>query len=153
MKKNILILFGFIMSFMLGACAVVHAGAMPIKIATIDVVTIARGSKEVAALRAYETKERQALSDYAQKAKAEVLKEKDKTKQTELQKKHIQAYKTKQNNVQTQIAKKSSAIDKKIYDSIQNYAKTKGYDLVFSKSALIYGGEDISGEIIKVINK
>lgn len=153
MKKNILILFGFIVSFMLGACAVVNATSMPLKIATIDIVAIARGSNEVAALRLYENKEREALSAYMQKAKAEVLKEKDKTKQTQLQKKHIQVYKTKQNKLQSHIAKKSNAIDKKIYDSIKTYADTKGYNLVFSKSALIYGGEDISAEIIKVINK
>ncbi|MBQ3102335.1 OmpH family outer membrane protein [bacterium] len=153
MKKNILILFGFIVSFMLGACAVVNAGAIPIKIATIDVVAIARGSNEVMALRAYENKERQALNAYMQKAKTEVLKEKDKTKQTALQKKHIQTYKNKQNKLQEHVAKKSNAIDKKIYESIKSYADTKGYNLVFSKSALIYGGEDISAEIIKIINK
>ncbi len=153
MKKNVLILFSFILSFMLGACAVVSANGAPFKIATIDVVTIARGSNEVAALRAYENKERQALNTYMEKAKAEVLKEKDKTKQTALQKKHIQIYKSKQNKVQQQIVKKSNAIDKKIHESIQNYAKAQGYNLVFSKSALLYGGEDISSEIIKIINK
>ena len=153
MKKNILILFGFIVSFMFGACAVVNAGAIPIKIATIDVVTIARGSNEVMALRAYEDKERQALNAYMQKAKTEITKEKDKAKQATLQKKYVQSYKAKQNNIQAQIAKKSNAIDKKIYESIKKYADTQGYNLVFSKSALIYGGEDISGEIIKIINK
>ena len=153
MKKNVLILFGFIISFMLGACAVVHAGAMPLKIATIDIVAIARGSNEVMALRTYENKEREALNAYMAKAKTEITKEKDKSKQAVLQKKYVQSYKAKQSKIQTQIAKKSNEIDKKIYESIKKYADTKGYNLVFSKSALIYGGEDISAEIIKVINK
>ena len=153
MKKNILILFGFIASFMLGACAVVQAGAARLIIATIDAVAIARNSNEVMALRAYEIKEREALNSYIQKAKTEISKEKDKEKQTAIQKKYVQTYKSKEKTLQTQIAKKSNAIDKKIYETIQSYASTKGYNLVFSKSALIYGGEDISGEIIKIINK
>ena len=132
MKKNILIMLGFIVSFMLGACAVVNAGAVPIKIATIDVVTIARGSNEVMALRAYENKEREALNTYMAKAKTEISKEKDKTKQTALQKKYVQSYKAKQSKIQTQIAKKSNAIDKKIYESIKKYADAQGYNLVFS---------------------
>ena len=48
-------------------------------------------------------------------------------------------------------AKKLSEIDKNISATIEAQAKANGYDLVLSKSTVLYGGEDITAEIAKVV--
>ncbi len=46
---------------------------------------------------------------------------------------------------------KLEAIDKTISATINNYAKTNGYDLVIVKGAVLYGGEDITEAVSKVV--
>ena len=46
---------------------------------------------------------------------------------------------------------KLEAIDKTISSAINNYAKTNGYDLVLVKGAVLYGGEDITEAVSKVV--
>ena len=46
---------------------------------------------------------------------------------------------------------KLEAIDKTISATINNYAKTNGYDLVIVKGAVLYGGDDITEAVSKVV--
>lgn len=46
---------------------------------------------------------------------------------------------------------KLAAIDKNISSTIAEQAKIKGYTLVLSKSSVLYGGEDITSEISKIV--
>ena len=46
---------------------------------------------------------------------------------------------------------KLSAVDKSITETITSKARALGYDMVISKSMVIMGGDDITGEIQKVV--
>ena len=48
-------------------------------------------------------------------------------------------------------AEKLKALDSSISQQITNKAKADGYDLVLSKSTVLYGGKDITADIIKVV--
>lgn len=48
---------------------------------------------------------------------------------------------------------KVKELKKKINNVITDYAKTKGFDLVLEKEAVYYGGQDITQEIVKILNK
>ena len=50
-----------------------------------------------------------------------------------------------------QYQQKLSAIDKSITASIVAQAKAMGYDLVIAKGVVIYGGDDITDAVSKVI--
>ena len=48
-------------------------------------------------------------------------------------------------------AEKLKALDSSISQQINDKAKADGYDLVLSKGIVLYGGKDITSEIIKVV--
>ena len=48
-------------------------------------------------------------------------------------------------------ANKLKEIDDSISKQINEQAKAKGYDLVLSKNMVLYGGQDITAELIKTI--
>ena len=47
--------------------------------------------------------------------------------------------------------KKLQAVDKDINDTIAKIAQEKGYKSVITKSVVIYGGDDITEEVIKAV--
>ena len=48
-------------------------------------------------------------------------------------------------------ANKLKAIDDSISKQITEQAKLKGYDLVLSKNMVLYGGKDITAELVKTL--
>ena len=46
---------------------------------------------------------------------------------------------------------KLETIDKKIADAINAQAKSQGYDFVFRKEVLLYGADDITESVVKVV--
>lgn len=48
-------------------------------------------------------------------------------------------------------AEQLKAIDESISQQINTKAKADGYDLVLSKGIVLYGGKDITPEIIKIV--
>ena len=47
--------------------------------------------------------------------------------------------------------KKLNEIDANVSQVITNYAKSKSYDMVLAKSNVLFGGIDITTEIIKLV--
>ena len=48
-------------------------------------------------------------------------------------------------------AEKLRALDESISKQINDKAKADGYDIVLSKGIVLYGGNDITEEIVKII--
>ena len=48
-------------------------------------------------------------------------------------------------------AEKLKNIDKSISKKIEDEAKAKGYEIVLSKGIVLFGGKDITNEIIKAV--
>lgn len=79
------------------------------------------------------------------------MKEKDVKKRNEIMKKaedSVIKIKTENDKV---YAKKLADIDKSISATIQTQAKKSGYDLVLAKGIVLYGGNDITAEIQKLV--
>ena len=62
--------------------------------------------------------------------------------------KELQDKKTK---MDAEYATKLKAIDASISKKIEEQAVLKGYDVVLSKGIVLYGGKDISNEVIKAV--
>ena len=83
--------------------------------------------------------------------RADVQKQQTKEGQEKLIKKYDADFAKKQEAIKTDYAKKLQAIDVSISKTIAEQAKAKNYNMIFAKGTVLYGGDDITKDIIKVV--
>lgn len=121
------------------------------KIAVVDVPTIVAKSSQVKTLKDEQIKKAQDLQKWLETVNNDVKKQStDANKQKLLKKYNDELAKKKEANAKD-YAQKLAAIDKSISDTIAAQAKAKGYSIVIAKSTVLYGREDITAEIAKLV--
>lgn len=121
------------------------------KIAVVDVPTIVAKSSQVKTLKDEQIKKAQDLQKWLETVNNDLKKQStDANKQKLLKKYNDELAKKKEANAKD-YAQKLAAIDKSISDTIAAQAKAKGYSIVIAKSTVLYGGEDITAEIAKLV--
>jgi len=121
------------------------------KMAIVDLPAIVSKSAQVQTLKVeMETKTRE-LTQWLADAQKDVKSEKDEEKQKLLLQKYNAEFAQKRDEVSREYNAKLQAVDKDINDTIINTAKAKGYRTVIAKGVIIYGGDDITDDIIKVV--
>lgn len=121
------------------------------KVGYVDVKQVVSSSKQVQALQAEEVQKNNQLKNTIKNAQNEIAKQKDEKKKQELIKKYENDITYIKNTNDKKYAKKLNEIDKSISKTIQEKAKSAGYDLVLSKTVVLYGGDDITAEIAKAV--
>lgn len=124
---------------------------VPSKIAVVDVQKVVASSSQVKALK----KERQTkiseLIKFAEKAQKDVVAVTDVKKKQSLEEKYNKELISKREKLDKDYASKLAAIDKSISDKIVVEAKNGGYDIVLAKGVVLYGGTDITNNVIKAV--
>ena len=120
-------------------------------VAIVDVSKIVAGSKQVKALKDEQTKKNAELNKWLETARADVAKQQTEAGKEKLLKKYEADLAKKREANAKEYAKKLADIDKSISDTIAAQAKAKGYDVVLSKSVVLYGGYDLTAEIAKAV--
>ncbi len=150
MKKNLGLLAAFIMAV---GCMSFGSAAMAegFSVAIVDVPQVVNASAQVQALK----KEQQAKADeiikFVEKARKDVASITDATKKKAAEDKYNKELLAKKEKMDQEYAEKLKALDSSISQQINDKAKADGYDLVLSKGIVLYGGKDITSEIIKVV--
>ncbi len=121
------------------------------KIAVIDVPQVVAQSAQVQALKKDEQAKKAELEKWLKTVKADVDKQQTKEGKEKLIKKYDAEFAKKANANKEAYVKRLSEIDASISSTIVEQAKIKGYDLVLAKSTVLYGGDDITKEISKVV--
>ncbi len=121
------------------------------KVAVVDVQKVVMSSKQVIALKDEQKAKIEDLTKFVNTARTEVTKETDPTKKKALEDKYNKELQSKKEAIDKDYATKLTNIDKAISTQIATKAKTDGYDLVLAKSVILYGGDDITNEIAKVV--
>lgn len=120
-------------------------------IAVVDVQAVVSKSAQVQALRKERELKSQELAKFINNASADIKKQTDPKKREELAKKYEKELTAKKEaNAKTYKAK-LQAVDKSISDTINAQAKAMGYDIVLTKNVVLYGGDDITEAISKVV--
>ena len=119
--------------------------------AVVDVAGVVAKSAQVQALKSEMDTKNSELTQWLKKANDEVNGEKDKEKQGELLQKYNAEFTQKRNELLKEYRDKLQAIDNDINSTIANTAKDKGYKSVIAKGVVIYGGDDITGDVIEVV--
>ena len=121
------------------------------KIAVVDVPAIVAKSAQVKALKEEQTKKAQELKKWLDTVNADVQKQSTEANKQKLLKKYNEDLAKKKEANTKEYNQKLSAIDASISASIAVQAKAKGYDIVIAKSSVLYGGDDITSEIAKIV--
>ncbi|MBR1425389.1 OmpH family outer membrane protein [bacterium] len=134
---------------MLSACLCGSAYAQ--NIAVVDVPAVVAKSAQVQALKKEQETKVKELEKWLQTAKADVEKQQTEAGKEKLLKKYNDDFAKKRETIAKNYQTKLQAIDKSISDTIAATAKAKGYDMVISKGTVLYGGDDITADIQKVV--
>lgn len=145
-KKLVLLLFVGIIT---GATTMAMADVK--KIAVVDVQTVVNKSVQVQALKKEQELKKQETIKFINNARADVNKQTDPKKKEELTKKYDKELVAKREANAKAYKTKLQAIDKSISDTINAQAKAMGYDMVLTKGVVLYGGDDITEAVSKVV--
>lgn len=121
------------------------------KVAVVDVPKIVSESKQVKDLKAEQAKKTEELNKWLETVRADVAKQQTEAGKEKLLKKYEADLAKKREANAKDYAQKLTAIDKSISSTIEAQAKEGGYDLVLTKSTVLYGGDDITEAVAKAI--
>lgn len=120
-------------------------------IAVADVQAIVNSSTQVKALKEAHAIKLKELNLWLQNAQNEVNAEQDKEKQQALLQKYNAEFVLKKRDIALQYQQELKIVSENITQTVADEAKKKGFSMVIAKSIVIYGGEDITEEIAKIV--
>ena len=147
-KLFALIAAAFVVGFSVNNFA---TGDVPSRIAVVDVNTVVAKSSEVKALKKEQEAKMQELQTWLNTVRADVAKQQTQEGKEKLVQKYDAEFAKKQDAIKENYAKKLKAIDKSISSVIAQEAKNQNFDVVLSKGAVLYGGQDITKDITKLV--
>ena len=121
------------------------------KVAVVDVQAVVAKSAQVQALKKEQQTKMQELDKWLKTAQADVQKQQSKESKEKLLKKYNADFAKKKEDIARNYQTKLKEIDKNITATIQSQAKLKGYDMVISKSVVVFGGDDITADVQKYV--
>ena len=121
------------------------------KIAVVDVTAVVNKSAQVASLKKEQQTKLQELDKWLKNARADVEKQKTQDGKEKLLKKYNTDFAKKKEEIAKNYKTKLNAIDKSIGETIASQAKANGYDIVLTKSVVLYGGDDITAMVSKAV--
>lgn len=127
------------------------AAPEPQKIAVVDIQKVVASSAQVKALKSSQEARNKELTEFIKKAQADVNKQTDEKKKKALATQYEKQLVTKREAYAKDYAAKLKTTDANITAQIGKKATEMGYTMVIPKSAVIYGGDDITATILKVI--
>ena len=121
------------------------------RIAVVDVPAVVAKSAQVQALKKEQQGKMQELEKWLKTAQADVEKQQTKEGKEKLLKKYNAEFAKKKEAIAKDYQTKLQAVDKSITETISATARAKGYTIVISKGVVVFGGDDITTEVQKVV--
>lgn len=123
------------------------------KIAVVDVKRLVSQTPSVMALRQERQNQNVALQQWINSANAEINQQTDQNTKAALFQKYQTELNQRQQALQSDYAKKVQTIDAELSKLISDEAKKSGYDYVFAKGIVVFGGTDITESVAKSLKK
>lgn len=117
------------------------------KIAVVDLQQIVSNSAQVKQLKQEHNRKIADLDKIIVNARGEISNEKDPAKVLLLEDKYMKEFNTKKEALEREYNNRLNSIEKNIKNEITKKAQKDGYDYVFAKSVVLYGGKDITNEL------
>ena len=140
------------LSFVLTALILGTGAAMAEQnIAVVDVQAVVSKSAQVQALKKEQQTKIQDLEKWLKTAQADVQKQQTQEGKEKLLKKYNTEFEKKKEAIAKDYQARLQAVDKSITETISATAKAKGYNMVISKGVVVFGGDDITADVQKVV--
>jgi outer membrane protein len=150
-KQNIKSLTYLLLGIVIGANSFAISSVNQMPIAVVDVPSIIEKSPKVKALKEEQTKKSQALAKWLATVNEDIKKQTNDVSKQKLLNKYSSELDTKKESNKNDYLQKLSEIDASISKAIVSKAKSNGYYIVIEKSSVLYGGEDITSDIAKIV--
>lgn len=150
-KQNALLLAVAMFAVGFGLNSVAMSNVTTGKIAVVDVNQVVLKSSQVQALKKEQANKTAELQKWLKTVRADIEKQGTLQDKEKMAKKYDEEFAKKKEAIAKNYKTKLQAIDKNITGAIQNTAKAQGYDIVLSKSSVLYGGDDITAAISKAV--
>ena len=119
--------------------------------AVVDINQIVSKSAQVQSFKDDFAAKNSELNQWLKTSQEKVDAEENKEKKKELLQNYSAEYAQKRNELSKEYMAKVQEIDKDVSNTIIQAAKEKGYKSVVAKNVVIYGGDDITDEVIKIV--
>lgn len=153
MKKNLLTLalcsFAFGLGF--GANNIAFSDVAPSKVAYVNVPKLLEASKTLKAAQDTQLKQTKDMLKWYDTASADIQKQTTKAGKDALIKKYEAQLTQKKNTIKDAYSKKVNQVDSQLSSAIATKAKAMGYDLVLRKDSVLFGGTDITAQILPLV--
>ena len=153
MKKNLLALaicfFAFGLGF--GFNNLAFSDGNDIKIGYVNVDQLLSASKSLKAAEEQRAKQTNEMLKWYDTASADIQKQTTDDGRKKLVKKYEEQLTQKKKTIRETYAKKVAEIDKQLSSSINQKASAMGYNLVLKKDSVLFGGEDITAQILPLV--
>jgi len=150
MKKNLIIAglctCAFVLGFSVNNIALSNIASS--KVAYIDVNKLTASSKTIKQALAQREKQTKEMLKWYDSASLEIQKQDSKEKKDALVKKYEAQLTQKKKSIKDAYAKEINKADAQMEQVISQKAKELGYNLVFRRDALIFGGDDITSQVL-----
>ncbi len=137
--------------FVMSVMSVNTANADVDKIAVVDLQKVVSSSSQVKVLKDEQYKKATELEKWLQTVKKDIEKQSTPENKQKLIKKYDAELARKREMNTKEYNKKLGEIDESVSRTITTFAKSKNYDLVLAKSNVLFGGIDITNEIMKLV--
>ena len=144
MKKSLL----FLSAMLVASTSFVFAED---NIAVVDLQQLVSNSNQVKQLKQEHARKTAELDKIIVNARGEISNEKDPAKILMLEDKYMNEFNSKKEALENNYNSRLEAIERNIKSEITQKAQKDGYDFVFAKSVVLYGGKDITNELVKSI--
>lgn len=121
------------------------------KVAIVDVQEVVAASAQVQALKKDQQTKTEEVIKYIENARKDVASVADEKQKKSLEEKYNKELLAKRTSLEKEYAKKLADIDSNISKTIETKAKNGNYDLVLAKGVVLFGGTDITKDIIKAV--
>ncbi len=120
-------------------------------IAVVDVNKVVLQSKKVQELKNEQEARIRELNQWLANVKTDVESKSNNEEKQALVNEYNKQFAQKQNDIKAQYTAKLQTIEKSISELIAKIAEEKGYDIVLSKYITLYGGDDITDDVIEIV--
>ena len=123
----------------------------PLKVAIVDVQWVVNHVPAVQALRQEHQNKSVALKQWVDSVNAEIAKQSNDDSKKELVQKYQLEFSQKQQSLNQEHMQKVQSIDADITKLVSDVAAKEGYNYVFAKGTVLFGGTDITQKIVDQI--
>ena len=121
------------------------------KIAVVDLQKIVNQSSQIKSLKASQEAKSKELSNLIKKAQTDIEKQTDVNKKKALVEKYDKELNTKRESITKEYTQKLKDADNNLTTQITKKATELGYNVILPKNTVIFGGDDITDKVLKVI--